>query len=103
MSILISSRHLFVHFGLPFSIKGLPFKKIIFQLFKELQDRKVVDNFNVTSVHYLLDKICINTNYLEVICFKNLSQSTLFYLSRSPSSMKAINCHSLIPKTTLKC
>jgi hypothetical protein len=44
---------------------------------------EVVDNFNVTSVHYLLDKICINTNYLEVICFKNLSQSTLFYLSRS--------------------
>ena len=79
------------------------FKKIIFQLFKELQDRKVVDNFNVTSVHYLLDKICINTNYLEVICFKNLSQSTLFYLSRSPSFMKAINCHSLLPKTTLKC
>jgi hypothetical protein len=38
-----------------------------------------------------------------VICFKNLSQSTLFYLSRSPSSMKAINCHSLLPKTTLKC
>jgi hypothetical protein len=54
------------------------FKKIIFQLFKELQDRKVVDNFNVTSVHYLLDKICINTNYLEVICFKNLSQSTVY-------------------------
>ena len=79
------------------------FKKIIFQLFKELQDRKVVDNFNVTSVHYLLDKISINTNYLEVICFKNLSRSTLFYLSCSPSSMKPINCHSLFPKTTLKC
>jgi hypothetical protein len=63
---------------------GISFKKKIFQLFKELQDRKVVDNFNVTSVHYLLDKICINTNYLEVICFKKLS--------RSPSSMKDINC-----------